>query len=41
MTADSDEAQELVGDDWVSATALRAFALRNPLVDWLGRYGEE
>ena len=29
-----------IGSDWVSATALRAFALNNPLIDWLDLYGE-
>ena len=28
-------------DDWVSATQTRAHVLGNPLVDWLGRYGEK
>jgi hypothetical protein len=29
-----------IGSDWVSETALRAFALDNPLIDWLDLYGE-
>jgi len=29
-----------IGSDWVSATALGAFALSNPLIDWLDLYGE-
>ncbi len=28
-------------EHWVSATRTRAYVLRNPLVDWLDRYGEE
>ena len=27
-------------DAWVSASSTRSYLLRNPLVDWLGRYGE-
>ncbi len=28
-----------IDDDWVSASATRNFLLRDPLVDWLARYG--
>ena len=31
----------LSGLEWVSATATRNFVLRNPLVDWLDRYGKK
>ena len=30
-----------VADDWVSATAVRSYLLRDPLVDWLALYGRE
>ena len=32
---------EILGHEWVSATATRNYMARNPLVDWLSLYGKD